>query len=201
MTRATGRWTGCMRCAASAELEKQVYFSIADLLNPEVDLLFFDTTSTYFEVEDPMRRPHGTGVARRPAGTTRTREGGRVPDARQVQGQPRRPAADRDRPGGHPRRHPDPGLVLARQHQRLGADPAGQDRYAGLDAGELPTAGSPRRRTGGSCSKAPGLTSSGRSSGRSPRTSRRCPGRAATSKSPGTCRSRKSGSRARPTGS
>jgi len=34
------------------ELEKQVYFSVADLLNLEVDLLFFDTTSTYFEVED-----------------------------------------------------------------------------------------------------------------------------------------------------
>ena len=35
-----------------SELEKQVYFSVADLLNLEVDLLFFDTTSTYFEVED-----------------------------------------------------------------------------------------------------------------------------------------------------
>jgi hypothetical protein len=35
-----------------AELEKQVYFAVADLLNLEVDLLFFDTTSTYFEIED-----------------------------------------------------------------------------------------------------------------------------------------------------
>ena len=34
------------------ELEKQVYFSVAGLLSLEVDLLFFDTTSTYFEVED-----------------------------------------------------------------------------------------------------------------------------------------------------
>jgi len=34
------------------ELEKQVYFAVADLLNLEVDLLFFDTTSTYFELED-----------------------------------------------------------------------------------------------------------------------------------------------------
>jgi hypothetical protein len=32
------------------ELEKQVYFGVADLLNLQVDLLFFDTTSTYFEV-------------------------------------------------------------------------------------------------------------------------------------------------------
>jgi hypothetical protein len=31
------------------ELEKQVYFQVANLLNLQVDLLFFDTTSTYFE--------------------------------------------------------------------------------------------------------------------------------------------------------
>lgn len=33
------------------ELAEQVYFATADLLNLEVDLLFFDTTSTYFERE------------------------------------------------------------------------------------------------------------------------------------------------------
>ena len=38
--------------AVRGELEKQVYFTIADLLNLEVDLLFFDTTSTYFELEE-----------------------------------------------------------------------------------------------------------------------------------------------------
>jgi hypothetical protein len=38
--------------AICGELEKQVYFAVADLLNLEVDLLFFDTTSTYFELED-----------------------------------------------------------------------------------------------------------------------------------------------------
>ena len=38
--------------AVRRELEKQVYFAVADLLNLEVDLLFFDTTSTYFELED-----------------------------------------------------------------------------------------------------------------------------------------------------
>jgi hypothetical protein len=31
------------------DLEKQVYFQVADLLNLQVDLIFFDTTSTYFE--------------------------------------------------------------------------------------------------------------------------------------------------------
>ena len=34
------------------ELEHQVYCSVVDLLNLEVDLLYFDTTSTYFQVED-----------------------------------------------------------------------------------------------------------------------------------------------------
>src|SRR5690348_13400006 len=31
------------------ELERQVYFQVADLLNLQIDLIFFDTTSTYFE--------------------------------------------------------------------------------------------------------------------------------------------------------
>ena len=35
------------------ELAEQVYFATADLLNLEVDLLFFDTTSTYFERDEP----------------------------------------------------------------------------------------------------------------------------------------------------
>src|SRR6266702_2321906 len=38
--------------AVRGDLERQVYFQVADLLNLEVDLLFFDTASTYFEVED-----------------------------------------------------------------------------------------------------------------------------------------------------
>jgi transposase len=40
---------------AQAEVQEAVFFAVADLLNLEVDLLFFDTTSTYFErdTEDP----------------------------------------------------------------------------------------------------------------------------------------------------
>ncbi len=34
------------------ELAEQVYWSVANLLNLEVDLLFFDTTSTYFETDE-----------------------------------------------------------------------------------------------------------------------------------------------------
>lgn len=33
------------------QLEKEIYWSVSDLLNLDVDLLFFDTTSTYFETE------------------------------------------------------------------------------------------------------------------------------------------------------
>lgn len=38
-----------------ASVQESVFFAVADLLNLEVDLLFFDTTSTYFErdTEDP----------------------------------------------------------------------------------------------------------------------------------------------------
>jgi hypothetical protein len=38
-----------------AAVQEAVFFAVADLLNLEVDLLFFDTTSTYFErdTEDP----------------------------------------------------------------------------------------------------------------------------------------------------
>lgn len=35
--------------AMESKLAEQVYWAVADLLNLEVDLLFFDTTSTYFE--------------------------------------------------------------------------------------------------------------------------------------------------------
>jgi transposase len=35
------------------EIQKSVFFSVATLLNLEVDLLFFDTTSTYCELEEP----------------------------------------------------------------------------------------------------------------------------------------------------
>ena len=48
-------------------LAEQVYFQVTDLLNLEVDLLFFDTTNTYFEIEaadEPVwRDQHGHVVA------------------------------------------------------------------------------------------------------------------------------------------
>nr|WP_219420282.1 IS1634 family transposase [Pseudonocardia nigra] len=41
------------------ELEREVFWQVATLLDSEVDLLFFDTTSTYFEIDeadDPLAR-------------------------------------------------------------------------------------------------------------------------------------------------
>src|SRR3990167_56804 len=34
------------------ELEEKVFFRVASLMNLEVDVLFFDTSSTYFEIEE-----------------------------------------------------------------------------------------------------------------------------------------------------
>jgi hypothetical protein len=48
------------------QLEKNVFDQVADLLNLEVDLLFFDTTSTCFETgeaDEPVARDeHGNAV-------------------------------------------------------------------------------------------------------------------------------------------
>jgi transposase len=51
-----------------ASVQEAVFFAVADLLNLEVDLLFFDTTSTYFErdTEDPDPDPADDGSVRSP---------------------------------------------------------------------------------------------------------------------------------------
>jgi hypothetical protein len=43
---------------ADAEIQREVFFAVSDLLNLEVDVILFDTTSTYFEIEaeDGLRR-------------------------------------------------------------------------------------------------------------------------------------------------
>ena len=52
--------------AVEHDLARGVFDAVADLLNLEVDLIFFDTTSTYFETEDAdpalWRDPHGRVV-------------------------------------------------------------------------------------------------------------------------------------------
>lgn len=46
--------------ACSERVQESVFFSVANLLNLEVDVIFFDTTSTYFEV-DPDEAADGGG--------------------------------------------------------------------------------------------------------------------------------------------
>ena len=56
------------------DLERKVFDNLADLLNLEVDLLFFDTTSTYFETEEEdepvFRDDHGMPLASGNAGNS-----------------------------------------------------------------------------------------------------------------------------------
>lgn len=80
---------GCWVHAVRGRLERQVYDQVADLRNLEVDLLFFDTTSTYFELgkadEEVLRDWRGeTVTSHHDAGPEKA-----VQDPRQVQGQPR----------------------------------------------------------------------------------------------------------------
>jgi hypothetical protein len=57
---------------AEAEVAEEVFFSVANLLNLEVDLVFFDTTSTWFEIEDEDAGPGpcGASATRRITGRT-----------------------------------------------------------------------------------------------------------------------------------
>ena len=56
------------------QLAEEVYWTVADLLNLEVDLLFFDTTSTYFETGEPdipaARDEHGRRLDPQPGPDT-----------------------------------------------------------------------------------------------------------------------------------
>lgn len=68
-----------------ARLEKEIFFRVADLLSADVDLVFYDTTSVYFETEEedegegPRRRGHSKddrpGAPQIVVGLAITREG------------------------------------------------------------------------------------------------------------------------------
>jgi Transposase DDE domain len=56
--------------AIEPDLAEQAYYQVTDLLNLEVDLLFFDTTSTYFETEEADQDvPRNVRGERVPAGS------------------------------------------------------------------------------------------------------------------------------------
>ena len=106
-------------------VQESVFSSVASLLNLEVDVIFFDTTSTYFEidVEDPTttRTATATRTARRRGRRRRRRrQQGVAAAARALQGPSARPAAGRDRPRRHPRGDTpcDHHVLPARHRQR-----------------------------------------------------------------------------------
>ena len=65
------------------DLEREVFWQVATLLDHEVDLLFFDTTSTYFETDQPdppvARDTRGRPVPDRRPPPPRTHHPGRAP--------------------------------------------------------------------------------------------------------------------------
>jgi len=69
--------------AVEDKLARGVFDQVAHLLNLEVDLIFFDTTSTYFETEDPdepvWRDEHGRRVETATAADTAADEAGEPP--------------------------------------------------------------------------------------------------------------------------
>ena len=89
----------------TASAQEAVFFSVANLLNLKVDVLLFDTTSTYFERDTPDPGPLGE-------------PGGRVPPLRPLQGPSPGPAAGGHRAGGDQGGHPGAGVVLAGEHLR-----------------------------------------------------------------------------------
>jgi hypothetical protein len=62
----------------SERVQESVFFSVANLLNSQVDVIFFDTTSTYFEVEagDDEAGSEDEEADEEPAGTAPLREEG-----------------------------------------------------------------------------------------------------------------------------
>jgi len=63
-------------------LEREVFWQVASLLDLEVDLLFFDTTSTYFQLDEPdapvARDERGTALADTSGGDGATKAGVRT---------------------------------------------------------------------------------------------------------------------------
>ena len=112
-------------------IEKAIYFRMADLLNLDVEIVFYDTTSLHFEVDEEDRgRGEQDEVHGSPAAGRKTYPALR--EARPLQERPLRCAADRGRARRHPRWLPGPALDLSGQHGRRHHGRAGQAGPAGL---------------------------------------------------------------------
>src|SRR5664279_3053793 len=120
--------------AALPALQERVFFSVASLLDLEVDLLFFDTTSTYWETDrlpeelqdDEDDAPQGEdGDAPEDDEEPVLSERGRRRVLQAQQGSSPRSAASRDRDGRHPPGNPGQGVDVPRQRVRSGDHPQG----------------------------------------------------------------------------
>jgi hypothetical protein len=107
--------------AALPDLQERVFFAVASLLDLEVDLLFFDTTSTYWETdrlpeelqdeeEQPDSDPDGDSD-----GVSVLEESGRAALQQAQQGSPPGSAAGGGRDGGHPPGDPGQDVDVPRQ--------------------------------------------------------------------------------------
>lgn len=194
-------------------LAKDVYHQVADLLNLEVDLLFFDTTSTYFvteQADEPVWRDRSGRLVPAPeAGADGTADGDEV--AAPPEGAVKQAGF---RTWGKSKDHRDdlPQVVVGMAVTRDGipvrcwcwpgnTSDSALIRQVKDDLRDWSLArvvwvadrGSPRRRTAATCNAAPAATSWARSSAPAPlKPTPPSPGQAATRKLPGTCASRKS---------
>ncbi len=164
----------------SAEVQEQVFFSVANLLNLEVDVLLFDTTSTYFEADPDVDDGGAPGFRR--YGHSKDHR----PDLPQIiiglavtkEGIPVRIGAGRATPQTC---RCCPKCVMG----------CGTGNWAGSSPWSI--AGSPRTRTWTICAVPAGTGSLGRRCVTVPVTPRRpWPGKAATQRSTITCASKKS---------
>jgi hypothetical protein len=187
----------------TGEVEKQVFDGVAHLLNLDVDLLFFDTTSTYFELEEPDEPVARDDKGRR-LDNESDDEGAQAVGFR-VHGKSKDSRDDL------------PQIVIGMAVTRDGipvrcwcwpgnASDQTLIRQVKDDMRDWtlskivwwPTAASPPRPTAATCAVVSTPTSSARSSAPDHRRSRPpCHGRAATRTSPRTCASRRCGSATR----
>ena len=154
---------------ADAEVQEAVFFAVANLLNLEVDLLLFDTTSPTSNATPP---------------TSRTTASRRVPPVRALQGPPHRPAPDHHRPGRHPGGHPGAVWCWPGNTNDQAVLPEVKDGMRDWRLGRVVTVvdrGFSSARTWTTCAGPAGTTSPGNGCAPAPRTSSRpCPARAAT---------------------
>jgi hypothetical protein len=168
--------------AIEAKLAEQVYWAVADLLNLEVDLLFFDTSSTYFEIEQPDAPGEGETVGFRSHGHSKDH---RADLPQVVIGLAVTRTGIPIRVWTWPGNTNDSALI-----RKVKDDLRAWSSVAWCGS---PTAASNRRRTAATSSAPAGTTSSGRGCARARRRPPpRWPARAATTPWPATCGSRRS---------